>query len=147
MNGAHIHLLLNHFPLIGLFFSTVILGLGLFRSNKEFVHAGLLITAISGVLTLPTYLTGDPAEDVLKSTPGFSKSLVHEHEEAAEFAAWSIGITAVLAAAALFLSFKKNHIPKALMIAIVVLQLFSLVVLARVSNLGGKISHPEIRDS
>ena len=146
MNGAHIHLLLNHFPIIGLFFSFLILSLGVLRPNVGFVRAGLLIAIVSGIFALPTYLTGEPAEDIVKQTPWFSKPLVHEHEEAAEFAIWATEITAAAAAAGLFFSLKRNRIPKLLMIAIVVLNLFTLTVLARTNYLGGKITHVEIRE-
>lgn len=133
--------------MIGLVFSIIILGLGLIRKSEDFIRSSLLVAFISGALAIPTYLTGEPAEKVIEHSPGFSEALLEKHEEAAEFAVWAMGITAVAAAAGLFFSFKKNQIPKPLMISILTLNLFSLVVIGRTNNLGGKISHPEIRDS
>ena len=73
MNGAHLHLLLNHFPLIGFVFSLLILGLGYVRANENFVRVGLLVILVSGVLAAPAYLAGEPAEDVIEKLPGFSE--------------------------------------------------------------------------
>lgn len=147
MNGAHLHLLLNHFPLIGLVFSILILALGLLRKYDGFVRSGLLIVVISGALAVPTYLTGEKAEKVIEHLPGFSEAILEEHEEAAEFAIWAISLTAVAAAAGLFFSIKRNRIPRPLIASIVALNLFSLVVIGRTNNLGGRISHSEIRDT
>lgn len=147
MNGAHLHLLLNHFPMIGLVFSILILGLGLIRKSDEVIRSGLLIAFISGALAIPTFLTGEPAEKIIEHSPGFSETLLEAHEEAAEFAVWVMGMTAIAAVAGLFYSVKKNRIPRLLMSSIVSLNIFSLVVIGRTNNLGGKISHPEIRDS
>lgn len=145
MSGAHLHLLLNHFPIAGLLFSILILALGLWRGNTGFIRAGLLISAISGVLALATYLTGEPAEKVIEHLPGFLENLVEEHEEAAWYAVWTMGFTGLASATALFLSVKKGRIPKPLMILVVILSLFTFTVIARTNYLGGQISHSEIR--
>lgn len=147
MNAAHFHLLVNHFPLIGLFFALPLLIYGSLRSNEHFVRAGLFVALVAGLLAAPTFLTGEPAEEILEKLPGFSEPLVEAHEEAAEFAIWVISITTLAAAVALWASVKKNTNSKMLIRAVIVLNLFSLVVMARTSQLGGKIAHPEIRDS
>jgi hypothetical protein len=82
----------------------------------------------------------------LKSNPAFTgKNLIHEHEEAAEFAIWFSSLTALVSAAGLYYSVKKGRIPKPLIIAIVILHIHILTVLARTNYLGGQISHPEVR--
>ncbi|WP_157618297.1 hypothetical protein [Spirosoma spitsbergense] len=35
LNGAHWHLLVNHFPIIGSLIATTVLGFGLFRRNES----------------------------------------------------------------------------------------------------------------
>lgn len=147
INGAHIHLILNHFPLIGLFFSILIVGIGLYRSNESILRAGLLIAFIAGFLAIPTFLSGEPAEEVIEKMAGFSEHLVEEHEDAALFAVWTMGLTGVLAGLGLFFSLKKGYLPKPLKIAIVAIGLFTMTVVGRTNYLGGQISHPEIRDS
>ncbi|HWU42153.1 MAG TPA: hypothetical protein VN132_01905, partial [Bdellovibrio sp.] len=119
---------------------------GLFRSNREWIRVGLVITVLSGLVAIPTFLTGEPSEKIIKNLPIFSEPLVEEHEEAAEFAIWFTEITALLSVGGLYFSIKKNSFPKPLVIAIVAVHIFTLTVLARTNYLGGKISHPEVRD-
>lgn len=147
MNAAHLHLLLNHFPLIGFVFSLLLLTLGLFRSNESYVRAGFLIILVSGLFAVPTYLAGEPAEKVIEKLPGFSEKLVEAHEEAAELAIWFIGAATLAAGAALWLSIKRTVSSKMILRALLALNLVALILIGRTSNLGGKISHPEIRDT
>lgn len=147
MNGAHLHLLLNHFPMLGLIFSTLIVLVSLIRKNQEFLKVGLMMAVASGILTIPTFLTGEPAETVVTNTPGFSsKAYIHEHELAADYAIWTMEITALLSLAGLYLLYKENQVPKALLGTIVFAHLFTLTVVARTNYLGGNITHIEIRD-
>ncbi|MGB3588726.1 MAG: hypothetical protein WBA23_19420 [Tunicatimonas sp.] len=43
MNDVQIHLALNHFPIIGTLFGTVLLGVGILGKNKSLLNAGLII--------------------------------------------------------------------------------------------------------
>jgi len=147
MNGAHIHLMFNHFPLIGFVFSFLVLLLGLVRANESVVRVGFLIILVSGLLTVPTYLSGEEAEDIVEKLPTVSKEWLEEHEAAAGYAIWAIGITTAAAAAGLYLSTrKKAKTPKPVLVAVTLLNLFSLTVIARTNYLGGPITHSEIRD-
>jgi hypothetical protein len=109
------------------------------------VRVGLLIILVSVLFAVPTYLAGEPAEEIIEKLPGFSEKLVEAHEEAAELAIWFIGITALAAGAALWLSNKKTVSTKVILRLVLVLNFISLLLIARTSNLGGKISHPEVR--
>lgn len=144
MNAAHMHLLLNHFPLVGFVFSLILLSVGLFRANDGYIKAGILVILISGLLAVPTYLLGEPAEKVIKSLPGFSERLVENHEEAAELAIWCIGATMLAAAVSLWLSGKRNMASKLALNSMLLLNFIALVMIGRTSNLGGKISHSEV---
>jgi uncharacterized membrane protein len=146
MNGAHLHLMLNHFPLTGFVFSLIVLSLGFLRRNDAFVSTGLIIIVLSGALALPTYFSGDPAEDVIKNSAVFSESRVEAHEEAAEFAIWLIEVTALSAAFSYFALLKKRNFAKKALAVTFALNVVALGAIARVNNLGGQISHPEIRD-
>ena len=146
MNGAHVHLIFNHFPLIGFVLAFPLLVWGLIRSNKDFMRASLVVIIMAGVFTLPTYFSGEDAEEAIENRPGISKELIHTHEEAAEYAIIFTEITALAALIALILSVKKDRLPKPLIIVILLLQIFTMTVLATTNNHGGKISHPEIRD-
>jgi uncharacterized membrane protein len=145
MNLAHVHLVLNHFPVVGLYLSAILLGLGLIRKNEGYLKAGLLLVIVAGALVVPTYFTGEPAEDVIKEMQGFSEERVEEHEAAALFAICFTVLASLLAATACWISCKKKQIPYALVIGVFLLVLFTITVVSRTAYLGGMISHPEIR--
>jgi uncharacterized membrane protein len=61
MNFAHLHLLLNHFPIIG-----TVVGLGLFLvslvgKNKDLRRASLIIFSAMALLAIPTFFSGTGA--------------------------------------------------------------------------------------
>ena len=147
MNAAHLHLLLNHVPLVGLLFSAIILALGLLRSNESFIRIGLLIVLISGVFAVPTFLSGEPAEKVIEQFSGFSEELVEAHEETAELTIWLVVVTTIAAGTGLWFSIRKEVLSRRVFWLVLSLNLISLFAIARTSQLGGRISHPEIRDT
>lgn len=145
MNAAHLHLMANHFPLVGFVFSFLLLVLGLIRSNEGYSRAGFLVILVAGLFAVPTFLTGEPAEEIIEKLPRFSEQLVEAHEQAAELAIWLIGVTTFAAAAAFWSSLRKVGRSKLLLKVILALNLVSLILIGRTNQLGGQISHPEIR--
>ena len=145
MNAAQIHLLVNHMPLASLTFGFFILIWGKIKNNPSILEVAFILLMIGGLFAVASYFTGDDAYDVVKNLPNFSKDRAHEHELAAKFGLlWTI-LTAVLATSALYFLKKKAGVPKALLYVVLILNLFTLTVLARTNHLGGQISHPEIR--
>ena len=149
MDGAHLHLMLNHFPIAGMIFSVVILSLSWRSANEGLKRVSLLLVILTGLLTIPTFLTGEPAQKILEHlpsiTPNFTKTMIETHEEAAEKSAWAVWGTSVVALAGLVLSFKKKVTPDWVLPVILTLTLGCVGLLAWSNNLGGQISHPEIR--
>lgn len=141
MNEAHLHLLLNHTPILGCLFGLIILGLGLWKANEITIRTGLLTLLAAAALCLPTQLTGEGAEEVLEKLPGFSRALVRAHEEAAELGFWALELTAAVALLALVLRERQRLMAFMALAGATV----SFVLLARAGNLGGQISHPEAR--
>ena len=112
MNGAHLHLLLTHGPVLGLVFGTILLGYAWWRGGEEVRRLALVFTAVAGLLALPAYFTGEDAEDIVETLPGVSKSVIHEHEEAAEGAAIAAVVTAVLALGGFALALRQGATPR-----------------------------------
>jgi hypothetical protein len=141
MNEAHLHLLLNHTPILGCLFGLVVLGLGLWKANPTIIRTGLVALLVAAGLCLPTQLTGEGAEEALKQLPGYSRELVHAHEEAAELGFWVLELTGAGALLALLIQQRQRLLTFLTLAGAVV----SFLLLARAGNLGGQISHPEIR--
>ncbi len=146
MTGAHLHLALNHFPIVGVVIAILVIAHGLYWKQVHVLRVGLAITVFTGVLGAATYFTGEPAEHVIENRAGFKESRFEEHEQAALFAIIAIGLTATASAGGLYLSVKKNRIPKPLIVAIVILHIWTLTVIARTNYLGATISHPELSE-
>lgn len=145
MNGAQLHLALNHIPVILSMAALAILLWGWLSKSYEIKKVGLVLAMVTAVFAGTAFLTGEPAEDVIEDLPAFSKELVHEHEEAGE-AVLIVSIVAGLAAAATAFLIKIKH-----PLSIYVFAITTLLILActlaflRTAHLGGLIQHPEIR--
>ena len=145
MNGAHLHLLINHAPVLGTIFGLALLAFAIWRGSDELKKAALGTFVIIALLTVPTYLTGDPAWHVAKGLPGVSDAIFHQHDDAAGFAFTGSAIVGVLALGGLIWFRGGKPVKKwfsALMLvgAIAVAGLMSWT-----ANLGGQIRHTEIR--
>lgn len=67
MNGAHLHLLLNHVPVVGVPLGLLLLIGAYLRRSEEWKRAALWTFVFLAIMTVPTYLTGPQAEHYLKS--------------------------------------------------------------------------------
>jgi hypothetical protein len=97
MNWAHVHLMLNHFPLVGIGFATLLLIVAMLRKSKELIIVALAFVVLVSLWAIPAYLTGEPAEEVVEELPGISEELIKEHEEKAEIAFIFVEVTGALA--------------------------------------------------
>lgn len=70
MNPTHIHLFLNHLPFIGIIISFIFLAYYLVKEKYETVKPFLLLVFVLSLITIPVFLTGDPAGETLKKLPG-----------------------------------------------------------------------------
>jgi uncharacterized membrane protein len=145
MDATHIHLLLNHFPVIGTLIGGAIFIVGLFRKEALLQMAGLLTLVIVSVIAAPVFLTGDGAERAVEHLPGVTKAIIHEHEEWAEGTIWAIGAMGVLAAASFVGLLRQIKFVKFTAPAVVLLVVVSFALVAKTANLGGQIRHTEIR--
>jgi len=145
MNAAHIHLIVNHFPIAGIFFSLPLLAFAGWRNHEDLKRAAMLLVLFSGLIAVLTFLTGEPAEEVAEHLPGVTEQLIKAHEEAAEKTLWLVGAAAGLAMMSLGIAFRKKETPRKMIPWVGLLCLAAGGSLAWTSNLGGQIRHPEIR--
>ena len=69
MNLAHIHLLLNHFPTIGMIIGIGLFLIGLLGKSHELKEASLVVFLGIAMLALPTYMSGNAAQEKICFTP------------------------------------------------------------------------------
>ena len=145
MNTAHLHLMVNHLPVIATPLVAVLLFWGLFRRSREITRVAVAAAVLVAVSTYPVFLTGEPAEDQLENSSWIRERMVHDHEERAETALIAVLLTGVLAAVGVWQSRGGRDVPRrtagiTLAGLAVSAGLFGWTALA-----GGMIRHDEIR--
>ena len=144
MNPAHLHLLLNHLPLIGVLGGGLLLAWGLFRDEDAVVQAALGALVLSGIAAVGVYFTGEPAEELVESLAGVSEAALEAHEEAALWAAVGGGVLAVLSVLSLAVGGLRRT-SRGLTLTTLAAAAVVLGVMGWTANLGGQIRHSEIR--
>ncbi len=145
MNPIYLHLVLNHFPVIGVLLATILLAIGLWWKSHEIeAVAGLALLLLSG-MTIPVYLSGDASEHAAERLAEVAGPLLHEHEEAAEIALIAACSTATLALVHLVLLRRRSAAARKMTVVLLLAGLFTTATLLRAAQLGGQARHPEIR--
>ena len=149
MNWAHVHLMINHFPVIGVLGALLVFGYGLVRKSDEVKLLGLGLFVLIALTTIPVFLTGEAAEKVVKdlNLPGVTESYIGDHEEFASVALTLIEILGVVALGGLFLFRRSGMLPQWYRALVLVIALAAAGVVGFTANLGGEIRHTEIRNT
>lgn len=144
MNGAHIHLLLNHVPVIGSFFTLLLFIYGLSVKSDSIKKAALLMMILSTLIGIPAYLSGEEAEDVVRNVAGINIEAAEAHEEMAHTAFRIMILTGSVALFTFFYKPKSKLISIRLIIINAILILATFILMARTGFKGGEIRHSEI---
>jgi hypothetical protein len=146
MNGAHLHLIVNHVSLFALLFGVVILAANFKWGGRDVLFVAIGLFIVTGIFAWVAHLTGDAAADVLKAAlPDLDKSFIQEHDHAADFANIAGTLTALAAIACGWIAIKMPARLKVARIVLLIIALWASTVFARVTYLGGLIRHTEIR--
>jgi len=144
IDAAHVHLMLNHVPVIGAPLLLLLLGIGLLRGSRELVTVSLVLVVGLVLATGLVYLTGEPAEELVEHAPWFRDSLVETHEEQAMVGLVAMLVTGALAGVAIAL---RNRLGSGTWLPRVVWGglALSTALLGWVGWSGGQIRHDELR--
>ena len=144
MSATHLHLLINHLPVIGSAIAIVLLAWALQARSRDLTRAGLILTLVCGVGGFVAKLSGEDAEEQVEDLPWATRELIHEHEEAAD---WAWILLAVAGAGAAVALVRMRGDKAARMETGIVLGLVTVAFLATAKTAleGGKIRHEEIR--
>jgi hypothetical protein len=145
LNPAHLHIMLNHIPVFGSLFAALLIAWGLLRKSEDVLRLGLALGFVVGIATWGVQLTGEPAEEVVENLAGVSRRTIHAHEEAAEWATYTIAAAGVLGLLALLLVRRRHRAARGLAILTLVVSLAGFAAVSRAALLGGEIRHPEAR--
>lgn len=145
LSAVHLHLMLNHIPVLGTIFVLAVLAWGLFRRSREVTTLALGLAVLLAIATVPAYLTGEPAEHLVEHESWFPKDLAHDHEESGETTFIAVIATGVVALGALALRRGDRHRLAWLPTLVALGLLVSFALAARTALLGGQIRHQEVR--
>jgi uncharacterized membrane protein len=144
MSSIHLHLLLNHVPVIGTVLGVLLLAVAVARRSDELGKVALWLFALLAGTSVLVFLTGEPAEELVEKLPGFSEALTERHEEAALVATIVMGLVGLFSLVVLAVFHKRPLARWATPVAFV-LSLGTAGVMGYAANLGGQIRHTEIR--
>ena len=142
---AHVHLLLNHVPVIVTALALLLLAVALWRDDDTLVRTGLVFLVGAAVSALPTYLTGESAEDAVENLPGVTEELIDKHQDIALIAAIVLGVLGVAALWVIWRYRKPARIPRQFAVWLLAATVVSAGLMAYTGLLGGQIRHTEIR--
>lgn len=147
MDGAHLHLILNHIPVLGLLVGFLMLAWGTIRGYSDVQKAALVTLFLTAATALPVYLTGEPAEEIVEKMPGVSEQIISQHEDSAMFSLILAMITGLLAIGTIAVKrFLSSQFAAFAIVAVLILTFITGGAMAFTTNLGGQIRHTEIRN-
>jgi uncharacterized membrane protein len=145
LNAAHLHLMLNHIPILGSIFITVLFIIALIYRNVFLQKVSLWSLAVVALFTAATYITGDKSQDLVQNLPGVSDTMLHLHEQAAKIGLLLMFVTGIIALGGAFFYRHKPKLPRFLLTVVLVILLLNSGVFTYIGFLGGQILHAEIR--
>ncbi|MDY6898633.1 MAG: hypothetical protein SWZ49_11230 [Cyanobacteriota bacterium] len=144
-NWAHVHLLLNHFPIVGAIFGLLLLVYAMAKDSKELNLAAYWLFIIIALLTIPTYFSGKQAAGIVLDLNNVSEAFVHEHRNIAEWAFITLEITGAFALMGLLISKRPRKTPNWLTTIFVIFVIISTGLVSWAGLQGGIIRHTEVR--
>jgi hypothetical protein len=144
MNWTHVHLVLNHIPVIGFAVPIVLLLTAWVRKDRKLEWLSLQMFVVFALLTIPVYLTGSPASHHMREMPGISQEVIHRHSNASDFAFWTMEALGVFSLFTLYKFRSSAAVPPRASAALLALAVTTFGLMIWTANLGGKIRHPEI---
>ncbi|MBK7976196.1 MAG: hypothetical protein IPK07_23955 [Deltaproteobacteria bacterium] len=147
MNAAHVHLLVNHLPIVGATLAVPLLVLAAMmpRQRGLVVSVAVILTLAAGGAGL-ALVSGDAAGEIVESLPGVREGDIETHEERAEVAMVFAVVAALASLAAAGLEIDRGTpAPRLAVLALLGLALANVGAMTWTGASGGVIRHTEIR--
>ena len=145
MNDAHLHMVVNHFPIIGTILGLGILIFGLSFKNNSVQNTAYCLFVISAIFGAISMGTGEGAEEMVENMPNVGKRIIHDHEELAEKFAAILYFLGVISLVGLYLNIKNNTKAKLISFLAVTIAIVGVYLATQTGTSGGEIRHTEIR--
>lgn len=151
MNLVHVHLWLNHLPILGTLITLAMFILSLAFKRDDLKQASLALFVMIALFSIPAYMSGNAAQkELTDSNPDIPMEAIQAHQGSALLAFLFIELTGAVSLVGLwrFSRSEKNpwmERPAAWhLIAVLVLAVVTSGLMAIAGNTGGEIRHAEI---
>lgn len=138
---AYLHLVSNHFPILGSLFGILLLVVALLKPNLNTTFSAYIILILSGIGGIVAYFTGEPAEESIEHVRGISHKVIHIHEEMAENSLFFIFLLTATAIIGLWAERAKWESSKKIELFALVVGIVAFILFAFTGYLGGHIRH------
>jgi uncharacterized membrane protein len=145
MNAAHIHLMINHFPIILPFIAIITRIIAHVIKSDSMRRYALGILIVGAITSFIAMQSGERAEEIVEDLPGISETYIHNHEESAEIFSVITYIAGGIACIALWADIKRKSYAQVIVEIAIVLSAVSLFYAQKTGTSGGEIRHEEIR--
>jgi uncharacterized membrane protein len=145
MNDAHIHLVLNHLPVllgpIGLLTMTA----GFIVRSEVLKRSAYCLFMAGAIFAILAYLSGEGAEEIIENIDAFSEQYINKHEQAAYTFSIVAYLNGVLSSIGIWLNWKRKSMSNTIGITVMILSLTQTYYAKQAATTGGEIRHTEIR--
>ena len=145
MNDAHLHMVVNHFPIIGTILGLGILIAGVAFKNNSIKNTAYCLFIVGAIFAFASMSTGEGAEEIAEKLPDVTDQVIHDHEEAAEKLAIALYILGGISIVGLYLNFKNNSKATLISFLAVIIAAVGVFFAQQTGTTGGEVRHTEIR--
>ena len=147
MNDAQLHMVVNHFPIIGTIFGLGILITGIVMKNTVVKNVAYVLFVIAAIFGAVSMSTGEGAEEIAENLPSVTDQIIHEHEEMAEKLALVLYVLGGISLLGLFMNFKNHAKANLISYLAFVIALVGVFLGKQTGTTGGEVRHTEIREN
>ncbi|MFM9825504.1 hypothetical protein [Flavobacterium sp.] len=147
MNDAHLHLIVNHFPIIGTILGLGILVTGIIIKNNSVKNTAYALFVVAAVFAFFSMATGEGAEEIVEDMPNIGKHIIHEHEEMAENLALVLYLLGILSVIGIYFNLKNKAKANLISFLILTIAIVGAILAQITGTTGGEIRHTEIRNN
>src|SRR5574343_569901 len=127
MNDAHLHMVVNHFPIIGTIFGLGILLAGIFMKQTVVKNVAYILFVVAAIFGAVSMATGEGAEEIA---------------EKLALVLYALGVVSLLG---LYLNFKNHAKAAAVSYIALVVAIIGVFFGKQTGTTGGEVRHTEIR--
>jgi len=144
MNDAHLHIAINHLPMIIPMIGLLVMIGGLLTKSEIVKRVAFCLFILGAITALPANATGEGAEEIVEKL-GISHDIIHEHEEKAETFALIMYGLGLLSLVGLWANLKQKGFAGIVTLVVTAFSVVTLYFAQQTGNSGGEIRHTEIR--